>query len=101
MSLRQIPRGSFDKGLETSRKTAIVQMEFIAQNIKTLQLIDLKSKPHPWKVKRFFEMTDKLKNNIPLDLVECNFMDEFYEAVISKVYNVPGFKKEFYKGHRR
>lgn len=99
--LRQIPRATFDKGLETARKTAIVQAKFISANLQVLKGIDEKSRPRGWKLKRFEEMVEKLNCNILLDQIECNYMDEFYEAVISKVYNVPGYKKEFYKGHLR
>lgn len=99
--LRQIARAQFDKGLETARKTAIAQAKFIADNLQVLKELDLKSRPQGWKLKRFKEMVEKLNSCTPLDQIECNFMDEFYEAVISKVYNVPGYKKEFYKGHLR
>lgn len=46
-------------------------------------------------------MVEKLNRKIQLEQTELNYMDEFYEAVISKVYDVPGYKKEFYKGHIR
>lgn len=99
--LRQIPRVQFDKGQETARKTAIAQAKFITDNLHVLKGIDEKSRPRGWKLKRFEEMVDKLNSNTPLDKIEFSHLDEFYEAVISEVYNVPGYKKEFYKGHIR
>jgi hypothetical protein len=101
MSLKQVPRSQYDRGNETARKTAVYQAQFIAENYQKLVEYDKKSKPQGWKVKRFREMSDKLNKNIQLDNLELNYMDEFYEAIIAKVYNVPSYKKEFYKGHRR
>jgi hypothetical protein len=99
--LRKIPSGRFDKGKEVARGSAIKQAQFISKHFKVLVEVDQKSRPKGWKVKRFREMATKLNNNLPLDNLELNFMDEFYEVVMGKVYDVPTYKKEFYKGHRR
>lgn len=97
--LRQIPRLRFDKGNETARKTAIVQAQFIAKNFNVLKELDNKSRPKGWKVKKFRELVQRLNNKEMLEMVEYSYIDEFYESVISEVYNVQGYKKEFYKGH--
>lgn len=97
--LRQIPRAAFDKGLETARKTAIVQAKFISANLQVLKGIDEKSRPRGWKLKRFKEMVEKLNENQKLDMLEFNYMQEFYDAVTSVVFKIPNVKNEFYKGH--
>lgn len=89
----------FDKGQETARKTAIAQAEFISAHHNVLNEIDKKSKPRGWKFKRFKEMVEKLDGGEQLDVLEYNYMQEFYDAVTSVVFKIPNVKNEFYKGH--
>ena len=99
--LRQKPRSQFDKGHETARGTAIFQAKFIVKHYSVFKDFAKSCKPAGWKEKKFKDMVEKLNRKEFLEMVEYNYMYEFYDAVSSKVFNIPGYKKEFYKGHKR
>jgi hypothetical protein len=99
--LRQVPRSNFDKGHDIAIGTAIKQANFLIENWNTFKEFDKKSKPRPWKVERFKEISVKLRAKEKLEMKEYNFMDEWYEAVTGKVYDLPSYKKEFYKQRPR
>lgn len=97
--LRQIPRAQFDKGNDTARKTAIAQAEFISVNYNVLNELDQKSRPQGWKSKKFKELVTKLESGEHLEMLEYNYMQEFYDSVTSAIFKIPNVKNEFYKGH--
>jgi hypothetical protein len=94
-------RSNFDRGKDLAQRTSIEQCKFIAEHFSILKQIDTKSRPSGWKTKKFRECSDKINRREPLSDIDMSFLDSIYEAVIGKVFNVPSYKNEFYKGHKR
>ena len=93
-------RSNFDRGRALSQRTAIEQAKFISEHLSTLKEIDKKSRPAGWKSKKFKECVERINRREALDEISLQHLDEFYEAVIGKVFNVPSYKREFYKGRK-
>ena len=93
-------RSGFDKGKDLAQKSAIVLAKFISEHLSTLKEIDKKSRPAGWKSKKFKECVERINRREALDEISLQHLDEFYEAVIGKVFNVPSYKREFYKGRK-
>lgn len=100
-ALRQIPHSQFDKGFTTANKTAEIQAKFIVANYEVFKKFAAKARPQGWKINKFKSIVEKINNKQDLEMKEYSYLDEYYEAVIGLVYDVPCYKKEFYKGHQR
>lgn len=99
--LRRINSGRDDKGKDTAQNTAKIQLGFILQHRAELIQVNKKCRVKNWKWNKVRKMQQEMKQGIPFEPDDMSKLDEIYEEIIGLAFDMPSYKKEFYKGHPR